>query len=1590
MTNELRALLELMAVEYAVFGPLAREAGSVAQRADIERIIAAAAGADKDAGGLHWIYSAGTDGDEHRAPVNSETLARQMDRLVRTMNPGIPDNYETGFVFISRGAADRNISLEFDHPNIKFYMRLHIDPGDEGDADEVRLTLPRLPRYILAGEAEPLLLIGSDLETPGNIAAVVATGQSLLPETRETFRDIYGVDVFEMYWTAEAGPVAAECPAHDGLHVLEPDVWVEVTDDYFRPADDFKFGRLLITSRLNSVYPVVRYYAGDQGRLSRKPCMCGNDAPRILELSPAFPDLFNFRGGEIIPTELARLLAKLPLLQYQIAQKDDGVHFIYSTLADEKEVETRASNIIKTVFSAEMPVTLEADIQLGFERKLYRITAARTHDQFPVSIMRMNGTDGVDYARLMESLNHTLRTRPGTLRGGARVLIVRSSEGAGGDRARSFAAYIEEWARNAGCACMEAPRSVATLEETIKSAAADVVLNIGIFDPEAKPFAGAAAQLAAFGGLDSASEKDIEKFLKFLGTTPSPILNIFQVGGAATPVNGVADPQHVAASWSVLSLDRILAEAAGARVCDVPVLARAVDEGYYAARLDNIRLTGIQPEAARKPVAMTPADDGAAHIVWYGPYCNLCGDCATVCPESCIKLGDGEVSCSPEKCMRCYSCVDACARGALSPAFNADAVITGVGLTERAGFLAGLLSGGAEMPAYFLPRSGAVDKTQLKKDGAKAGGRPLYILGLAITTMQENAAVLLRDGEIVGAAEEERFRRVKHYGWHPAGRPGVSVSNDPKIRLEQAFCWNAVDYLLKLENITLDDVDFIAVNGIPYRFWPTYTTETTEIAMGIVRSGKLIFVPHHLAHAASAYRASGFKKAGVLTVDGRGDRITAAFFEGDGASLETVFELPVMSECSIGGGYETITHVLGLGAHGQGSTMALAALGRPEFDMNDCYSLERHDDCSVDMIEMYGRFGGLARSRRDPLLQEHKNLAASTQKALEEICMNLIREGVGVASGGNLCLAGGVALNCSMNQKIRLGFRPGDMYVQPAAHDAGTALGAALEAHRFVTGEAPAARMQDACLGPEYSRAEIRAALEGSGLAFTESGDIAGDCAELVADGKIVCWRQGRLEFGPRALGGSSILADPARKQTHKRLNAMKSRELWRPFGPSILKGRESDFFDAAFYSPFMLFTFHVKKDKRKLIPVVVHADGTTRPQSVDKSINPLFYSLIEKFEKLTSVPMVVNTSFNTGSEPIACSPEDALRNFTRLEADYLAIGDFLVENKLRKGAAGGRKRASKTKNTAAAPETSTPRRLHLRLGTYCDNNCAHCTISDIREWPARTTEAAVFEIAAGWEAGCTELVFMRGEPALRKDLAQLAGAARELGFSHVQIQTNGRRLADAGYLDSLVGAGVSFFEISLYADVEDVHDDIAGAAAFAETAQGIRNVAARGLQSIVTVPVLRKNFLRLTKIVAFLNEAGVKAVQFNFPRPVMARGKWRTETIARLSECSAHVRKAVREARMLAMAATTEGIPLCHLRGVETGGAGEKDAWSRHRVADLNFVHDDFAAHREETRPLQPLCSDCAHAGICPSTWKAYLDIYGDYELKPEVLGQI
>lgn len=870
-------------------------------------------------------------------------------------------------------------------------------------------------------------------------------------------------------------------------------------------------------------------------------------------------------------------------------------------------------------------------------------------------------------------------------------------------------------------------------------------------------------------------------------------------------------------------------------------------------------------------------------------------------------------------------------------------------------------------------------------------GTSLTILGLSMTTQQCHAAALLRDGEIVGAAEEERFRRRKRYGWSPPGRPGVTAMADPTITIDEALPARSVAAVLAAGGLTLDDVDIIAVNGVHGRFRNTYSAMEAGRWPQIIRSGRVLFIPHHLAHAASAWRVSGMDEAVVFTVDGSGERETAAFFDTDGGRLLRRFDVPTGREGLIGGVYETVTRLLGFGPHGQGSTMGLAAMGKPTLPMDELLGLDADGLPIIHQDRVWARYGGLSRGWSDPLTEEHIALAASVQDALERVVIGQIERGLDGRSTTSLCMAGGVALNCSMNARIRRYFGIGEMFVQAAAHDAGTALGAALEAHFQVTGETPSAQMPHAMIGPGQTDAQIADALARCQLPAERSDDIATAVAERLAAGEVVCWYQGNAAFGPRALGGRSILADPRRGEIKQRLNVMKGRQWWRPLGPSILAGREADYFDDPACSPFMLFTDRVRAEHRDELPAILHLDGTTRPQSVDAAHQPRYHALISAFEKLTGVPMVVNTSFNSAWEPIVNRPEEAIATFLQLGADHLAIGDHLVQRGDVLGLTRPISAAQPARQTAPAaveeskPSAPQPRRLMLRLTARCNCVCDHCTIADLPDKAERSANKALAEMNRGRRQGCTELVVMRGEATLRKDLLPLIRRARAMGYRHIQLQTNARMLSHAVYVDKLMQAGVDLFEVSFFGPNPAVHDRIAGdEGAFGQTVLGLRNIVDRGGGLLVTVPVIRRNFALLPAITRLLAELGVKRLQYDFARPIKRGRDWNVATLARLEDAAAFIRRAVLLAGELDMVASTEAVPLC-LLGDEAAHAVEQVGMlGAFQTADLHRREASLAAHRIESRPTGQICQQCPVSERCPTTWAAYQELFGTAAFSP------
>jgi carbamoyltransferase len=592
------------------------------------------------------------------------------------------------------------------------------------------------------------------------------------------------------------------------------------------------------------------------------------------------------------------------------------------------------------------------------------------------------------------------------------------------------------------------------------------------------------------------------------------------------------------------------------------------------------------------------------------------------------------------------------------------------------------------------------------------------ILGIS-AYYHDSAAALLRDGEIIAAAQEERFTRKKH---------------DPR------FPENAVRYCLEEGGVGLRDLDQVVFYDKPLvkfeRLLETYLSyapdgfrsfvaampvwlkeklflkttlrrELAEIgACGTKELPALLFAGHHQSHAASAFFFSPFERAAVLCLDGVGEWATTSAWRGAGNQLDPLWEIDFPH--SLGLLYSAFTYFTGFKVNsGEYKLMGLAPYGRPVYEdliRRRILDLKADGTFRLDMqyfnyctgLTMTNRrfdelFGGPPRRPEGPVTQREMDIAASIQAVTEEVVLRLSRTLQRETGEDNLCLAGGVALNCVANGRI---LREGPfkrIWVQPAAGDAGGAVGAAAIAWYEYGGAQRKVNSHDAMkgsyLGPSYSREEVRRQLDAAGARYVELEDqeLLPRLAELLAAENVVGWVQGRMEFGPRALGGRSILGDPrsARMQTVMNLK-IKYRESFRPFAPSVLADRVSDYFDLVNESPYMLIVAPVRENlripltgeqqklfgieklklKRSELPAITHVDYSARVQTVHPDTNPRYYGLLKAFEQKTGCGVLVNTSFNVRGEPIVCTPADAYRCFMRTEMDYLAVENFLLDKK--------------------------------------------------------------------------------------------------------------------------------------------------------------------------------------------------------------------------------------------------------------------------------------------------------------------------------------
>jgi len=589
--------------------------------------------------------------------------------------------------------------------------------------------------------------------------------------------------------------------------------------------------------------------------------------------------------------------------------------------------------------------------------------------------------------------------------------------------------------------------------------------------------------------------------------------------------------------------------------------------------------------------------------------------------------------------------------------------------------------------------------------------KPTYILGIS-AYYHDSAAALLRDGEIIAAAQEDRFTRVK---------------------ADSSFPGCAVDYCLKHAGITVDDLDYVGFYDKPLlkfeRILETYLSiapggfksflkagplwikeklfTKDDIARELGYEGEVYFAEHHESHAASAFLPSPFEEAAILTMDGVGEWATASIGHGEGHDLRLTRELHWPD--SLGLVYSAFTYYTGFKVNsGEYKVMGLAPYGEPKYTdriLNELMNLR--DDGSFTLDQKYFNylggltmtseafnelFGGPPRKPETRLAQREMDLARSVQDAVEEVVMRMAKTAHKETGSKNICLAGGVALNCVANGKLQREGPFENIWIQPAAGDAGGALGVAqliwhrhLDKPRERNGKRDA--MKGSYLGPAFTAEEIAERMKPFGAKYEvlEREELLDKAAKAMADGNVLGWFNGRMEFGPRALGSRSILGDPRSPEMQTKMNLkIKFRESFRPFAPSVLEHRASEYFELDVESPYMLLVCPVKEERRvpmseeeaqlfgieKLniprsdVPAITHVDYSARVQTVSKERSPDYFDLITKFEEHTGCPLVVNTSFNVRGEPIVCTPEDAYVCFMRTDMDYLVLGPYLLDKR--------------------------------------------------------------------------------------------------------------------------------------------------------------------------------------------------------------------------------------------------------------------------------------------------------------------------------------
>ncbi|HJV50910.1 MAG TPA: carbamoyltransferase C-terminal domain-containing protein [Noviherbaspirillum sp.] len=570
----------------------------------------------------------------------------------------------------------------------------------------------------------------------------------------------------------------------------------------------------------------------------------------------------------------------------------------------------------------------------------------------------------------------------------------------------------------------------------------------------------------------------------------------------------------------------------------------------------------------------------------------------------------------------------------------------------------------------------------------------MYTLGIN-AAYHDCSACLVRDGVVLAAAEEERFTRIKH------GKRPVPFST-------WQLPFHAIDYCLKEAGIALADVQHVAYSYDPSLLLGEHRNQATislplepsahplgewlspwdplflssivnaprQLAsgaphhlrkrfQGVRHDGPYAwhFVEHHLAHEASAFLAAPFDECAVLTMDGRGEAATTSYGLYQDRRYRRLKQVNLPH--SLGLLYEAVTDYLGfLHSSDEYKVMALASYGKPMYAQQLREVVQYLGEGAYEVRPAdWEKLLGPRRERGTEFTQRHMNIASSLQIVLEETVLKMVDWLHQQTGAENLCMAGGVALNCVMNAKVRDQGPFKRVWVQPASGDAGTALGAALWIDSQQRGAGKRSwHMEHAFLGPSYDDQEIEQFLQQAKLRYRRAQDLSAEVAGLLMQNKVIGWFQRRMEFGPRALGARSILASPLDAAMQQRLNQIKDREDFRPVAPVVLEEEAANWFVNGDVSPFMVFVYDVRPDKADRIPAVRHVDGTARIQTINRAQNPAYYDLLRAFGERSGVPVLINTSFNTRGEPVVCSPRDAVESFCTTPLDALAIGSFIVE----------------------------------------------------------------------------------------------------------------------------------------------------------------------------------------------------------------------------------------------------------------------------------------------------------------------------------------